>query len=419
MYRCKSYLILFLCLFCASLKADMNVTNFSNENDFLIMQALDTQESNTSKSISIYYNIYKKTLNPTYLRQACILGYLQKDENLPKLMSEGIKVLMDDEDFLLAYTAYSAENNELENALTGASFLLYKNPSDTNYFVFANVLTNLGFYDEAYKNYEKAYQNSPKEAYAVMMAKIAVNELDDIQKAKLVLENHQKNSKENSPLVLSMLADIYAYVNDTQNLSKTYTLLYESTKDIEYMAKLAQLMINIGEYKKAASIMERYNINDYITLEILISINEPERALNVAKKGYKNTKDEFFLANVALLEYEIYGKNATKYQLDEIIQNFEKSVYKVNVDLYYNYYGYLLIEHEIDIKKGIELVEKALSFDEFNPYYIDSLAWGYFKLNDCKMASEIIGTIDSEFVKNSSEIKEHIKIINECLKKGE
>ena len=53
-----------------------------------------------------------------------------------------------------------------------------------------------------------------------------------------------------------------------------------------------------------------------------------------------------------------------------------------------NYLGYLLIDHDIDVKRGISLVKKALEKKPDNGYYLDSLAWGYYKLGELKKAKE-------------------------------
>ena len=52
-------------------------------------------------------------------------------------------------------------------------------------------------------------------------------------------------------------------------------------------------------------------------------------------------------------------------------------------------------------------------------FYLDSLAWGYYKLDECKKTDEIMQqTLHNEEFVNSPEGKEHINAIKECLKKG-
>ena len=48
-----------------------------------------------------------------------------------------------------------------------------------------------------------------------------------------------------------------------------------------------------------------------------------------------------------------------------------------------------MIDHDMDVKKGISLVKKALEKKPDNGYYLDSLAWGYYKLGEVKKAEKI------------------------------
>ena len=102
-----------------------------------------------------------------------------------------------------------------------------------------------------------------------------------------------------------------------------------------------------------------------------------------------------------------------------IAELFEKSVYEANEAVYYNYYGYLLIDHDIDIKKGLELVLKAHELSPSSNYIIDSVAWGYYKLGDCKSAKEWMDKVagDAEFMEQI-ESKTHKIAIDKCLLKG-
>ncbi|MGI7363814.1 ATP-dependent nuclease subunit B, partial [Campylobacter jejuni] len=52
-----------------------------------------------------------------------------------------------------------------------------------------------------------------------------------------------------------------------------------------------------------------------------------------------------------------------------------------------------------------------------NLYYLDSLAWGYYKQGDCKKAWEILKqTLEDKEFANSDESKAHAKAIKACIK---
>ena len=114
---------------------------------------------------------------------------------------------------------------------------------------------------------------------------------------------------------------------------------------------------------------------------------------------------------MAIYKYEF---SKTK-EIDLIIKLFEESVYKLENPVFYNYYGYLLIDHDIDIAKGLELVLKAYEIDSKSAYIIDSIAWGYYKLKKCDMAIDWIEKIGAEYLKQD-EFKSHYNKITKCIK---
>ena len=51
-----------------------------------------------------------------------------------------------------------------------------------------------------------------------------------------------------------------------------------------------------------------------------------------------------------------------------------------------NFVGYTLVDRNIRLKEGIELIKFAVSQEPQNGFYLDSLGWAYYKLNDLKKA---------------------------------
>ena len=80
-----------------------------------------------------------------------------------------------------------------------------------------------------------------------------------------------------------------------------------------------------------------------------------------------------------------------------------------------------MIDHDFNdlerVKEGMEYVQNALKQESENPYYLDSLAWGYFKLNDCAKAKEIIEQIAQEEIEKEEELKAHYQAILKCKRK--
>lgn len=52
----------------------------------------------------------------------------------------------------------------------------------------------------------------------------------------------------------------------------------------------------------------------------------------------------------------------------------------------YNYLGYLLAEQNTNLQEALRLVQRALKIKPGNGYYLDSLAWVYYRLGDYELA---------------------------------
>jgi tetratricopeptide (TPR) repeat protein len=55
-----------------------------------------------------------------------------------------------------------------------------------------------------------------------------------------------------------------------------------------------------------------------------------------------------------------------------------------------NYLGYMLIDYDLDVTKGIGYVQEALALEPKNPAYLDSLGWGYYKRKEYRKALDFL-----------------------------
>ena len=115
--------------------------------------------------------------------------------------------------------------------------------------------------------------------------------------------------------------------------------------------------------------------------------------------------------------YEKSKNKDDKQMLNRVINKFEKALKEgVKDSVYLNYYGYTLIDKDIDVRKGIEIVKDALKEQPNNSYYLDSLAWGYYKLHNCEDAyREMKRVVDMEGL-DEEDIAQHWSAIKECKK---
>jgi tetratricopeptide (TPR) repeat protein len=115
--------------------------------------------------------------------------------------------------------------------------------------------------------------------------------------------------------------------------------------------------------------------------------------------------------------YEASPDKNDKAMLAEVVKRFEIAMEKgIENTIYLNYYGYTLIDKDIDIEKGMKIIEKALIEQPDNSYYLDSLAWGNYKLGACKKALKLMKRVVEIEGLKEEEIRNHWNAIRQKCK---
>jgi len=270
--------------------------------------------------------------------------------------------------------------------------------------------------DDALKIYEKIYNkdkswDSLKGILSLLAKK---NEADEVvDRLWSELNSNDKLPKE-AYLIFANLID---YKKDTIRAIYVYRKLYEMTNKKEYIKQLISLYLYSKDNKNLIKLLTKTNYDDKLLFELYVSTEEYDKAYLLADKLYKETNDPKYIAEKAMQTYEIANKYKTvdKKTISEMSNLFDQAFGKgVDDAMYYNYYGYILIENDIDIPKGIELIKLALTKDPNNIYYLDSLAWGEYKLKKCNDAKKIVSKMKSLSNLKDSDINKHIKTIEDC-----
>jgi len=204
--------------------------------------------------------------------------------------------------------------------------------------------------------------------------------------------------------VCMRLIYIYKSLYDYKNLANIYEKLGEF--DLKYYVLAFNIYIQNKEFKKAKRLAEKLG-EDYL-LFLYEKEKKYKKASNIALKLFNKTKNDAYLLKYCEL---LYWDSPTKKELLEMVERLEYLANKYKNDYLYNFVGYVLIDKDIDVKKGIKYVIKALNKKPDNFEYIDSLAWGYYKLGKCEDAWEIIKIINLK----DPEIEKHKKLIKRCM----
>ncbi|MBT0820197.1 ATP-dependent nuclease subunit B [Campylobacter lari] len=385
-----------------------------------ILQALIYEEHGQfQKACDIYTNLFHENNESIYLQKALLLALSanlkQKDE-----------LLKASKDFL-KHTAiarlnalYFFEIGDYKQAEAILYKLIKEEQDYRNYEILGDIFAKKALYTKALEQYNLAYKLFEHENLLLKIVEVNIKN-KNINQAKKTLEEFIKNSH-CTLKTCTLLLKIYQEQKDYKASIQTLEKLYKLNNDIKYIYAMIELLVQEKNYTQALNLTQKYNIDPDTKIFLYTQTKDYEKAYEIALKHYELSKDKKYLSMAGVLEFEIHMDPKSKKVTDpkilaSIMKKFEQSVDVRSDALYQNYYGYALIEYDIDIAKGIELVGWALEQEPQNLYYLDSLAWGYYKLKDCKKAYEILQkTLHDKEFSSSDESKEHLKAIEKCLK---
>lgn len=211
------------------------------------------------------------------------------------------------------------------------------------------------------------------------------------------MNNYIKNNKPDMLLYLE-LVKLYIKTEDKQNIAKNLKKMYLSIKlnhnNNKMIDSFSIQLIKFLDKNQKVDLRHFFEINE-IRGDMLLSLYYSEKDLIKAsaltKELYEETKEIKYFAQNTMLQYEI-AKDKSKV-LDEVISEFNYIIKKNKNSSYLNFLGYILIDHNIDIIRGTNLVSNALIKKPKNIAYLDSLAWGYYKQKQCDKAKQTMDKI--------------------------
>ena len=305
---------------------------------------------------------------------------------------------------------------EYEKALKLAMELVKGTKEIDDYILVAEIYVEQKNYDMAVKYLESAYRQDYNETLLDKLALILYIKLDRKKDAIAYLETHSRING-CSEKICKRLLSFYSNQNDVDGILSIYLRLYEMKKSDELAKRIIQVYNYKKDYIQLMSFLERTSSDDEVLLQIYINFKNYKKASKLAQKLYDKDGDIGKLGQSAIFEYESSEDKNDKKMQQRVIKKLKKVVKEQKIPLYLNYLGYLLIDHSIDVKAGISYVKEALEIDENSAFYLDSLAWGYYKLGKCQKASQIINKANKLEGGDDPEVLEHIKIINRCKKR--
>jgi tetratricopeptide (TPR) repeat protein len=220
-------------------------------------------------------------------------------------------------------------------------------------------------YSNSLKYYESAYTLNQNQQTLVKLTNILYSYLNKKDVALAYLETYLQ-TKGCSAQICNKLMLIYQEQGNIDGMISILNRMYTKYKDNPELEKttlfIQNLIISLLEkkdIKKAIKFLEETGIDQTKLINLYYRDKQLTKALKLTKKIYKQTRKPELLGKIAMYRFELASDK--RKVMPNVIANFELALSSgINNASYQNYYGYLLIDFDIDIKKGLVLVKEAL-----------------------------------------------------------
>ena len=418
----KNILILFIVVFfagCASVNLDTNPNSTKKvfeEEDFIILLALRAEQVNEyDASSSMFTTLYEKSGKKEYLYRSLQNDLVAKqDKKVIARVDEITAGSFDDYKLIRFKILALSRLDRLEEAKTTAIMLVGLSDEIDDYLIVSNIYITLGKYDTSLKYLESAYAKDFSEKILDSISLVLYVNLDRKKDAIAQLETHIRIHG-CSTMICTRLISFYSEQNNIDGLLNIYLKMYTHQKDEKIANQIVQIYGYKKDYVKLIDFLKNNEIDNKLLLQLYIQSKQYKEAFLIANKLYDKTGEINYLGQSAIFEYEgSEDKNNSKMH-KRVLSKLKKVLKEEMNPLYLNYMGYLMIDHEIDVKGGIRHIKTALGFKPDSEYYLDSLAWGYYKLGKCKKALKIMKKIMKiDGASSEAEVIQHYKKIKKC-----
>ncbi|QOP44028.1 hypothetical protein FJR45_08760 [Sulfurimonas sediminis] len=387
--------------------------------DLYIMLALNAElTKHYDVAARRFEELYDKASKKEYLYRS-LHNYLvaKENEKVIEKVDEITQGTFSDPALIRLKIIALMEMGKLDYAKKLSIALAKKTQKAEDYLLASDVYIKNQEFDVALKYLNSAYMKEYNEKILDKMAIILYVNLHRKKDAIAYLETHTRMHG-CSQLICNRLIGIYSNENNIEGLLSVYKRLYSLKKDKSVAQKIIRIYAYKRDYVKLIDFLEETHADDTVLLELYMTGKNYEKASALAQKLYEKSGDIKYLGQSAIYEYEAHSKKMTKKLLASIVKKLTKVAKETDEPLYLNYLGYILIDHDLDVKKGMDYIKKVLKTNPDSAFYLDSLAWGYYKLGKCVEAKKVMDRVVNMEGGDNPEVLLHVKKIDACYKKS-
>lgn len=400
-------------------QATMEVT-LPNEisDETYILAAMDAQVRQKHDLASQYFkHLYEKTGQKEYLYDWLRMYESEKESaQFTQVTQEALDKNPDDKMLLRFHIIALLKEGKYSEAANESRILSQRTKEAPDYLLNAEALIKLANYQSGYSELKKAYDITYDEETAERIALLMYTQMGQKEEAIKFLKEHI-GVHGNSKLLGKRLGSLYADSGALEDAVGIYEATYELSNDPSIAQEAVKIYVYRQELQKLTILLEKSGVNDPLLLGLYAQDKQFKKAVTLADKLFKREANPLYLAQSSVFEYEAAAnKNDTKL-LKKVLEDLKQANEQMQDPVYLNYLGYLMIDHDLDVKEGMVYVQKALDKQPQSAFYLDSLAWGKYKLGECAEASRLIKQVEALIGADEQEVKDHIKAIQQCKTK--
>ena len=396
---------------------------FALEDQFIMFALEYETQLALSNARELYIRLFEQTNKYEYLLRYLTLSFQIGDfKAVKKEVEDKYKAnIKEEEEILRLYTLALFRLKDFEGAINKGELLQTKYNTSTNIELYATLLLQKKRFNEAIVKFKEAFSINNNANTLLSLVNIQYYYANQKEQAKrniidyisekgyvynlsVQLLSFYEQEKQTSKII-ELLEKMYASYKTSSRINKDF---FQRTRGllVRYYAKY--------DLNKAITFLEQENVKDELLLALYRSANQPIKAYDLLIYLYNQSDNVDYLAQIAILEFELASNKEDV--IDKVIVKFEKALKTIDNPMYQNYLAYILIDYDKDINKGIKLVKRALKKEPDNLAYIDTLAWGEYKANNCEEAYKQMKIVVDKAGLEDSEIKLHWEKIKECTK---
>lgn len=394
-----------------------NEKAFAAEDAYILIALRAEEEKNYTAASDLFEKLYEGSDKKEYLYRSLDNDIAAKNpQKVLQRVDAQIKDNGWDAELVRLKVMALVDANKLDEAITLSVSLASKTKKPDDYLLTSEIYVKRQEFDIAVKYLESAYAREHNEKLLDKLSIVLYVNLNKKKEAIAYLETHLRMFG-CSKRVCARLIAFYSDENNIDGLLSTYLRVYKLEKSEDVAKKIIQIYKYKQDYFKLMEFLEESGSDDEALLQLYSSSKNYAKAYPLANKLYEKTLDPDYLGQSAIYEYENAKDKNAKVLLSSVVTKLKKAIDKNREPMYLNYLGYILIDHSIDVKEGMKYINEVLALQPNSAYYLDSLAWGYYKLGECQKAKKIMNRVVKLKGGDDPEVKAHIQKINKCLKR--